>query len=159
MRLWSKQGADAPSKYQTGHVCVDNGQTISLYPNGYTTLSSDVDRFRAVAWWYDPGRDEGSNRGFDKIDLRLDTGVFVVDPTPTVEWSENASWSTTNDNRQRVTYAYPSDEILRLRLIGRDVTDDKTGCGTDSMRVYYAFYYEDTDRDDDTDLANWVRVD
>lgn len=36
----------------------------------------------------------------------------------------------------------------RLRLYGYRVTSDNIGCGTDSIRTYYAWLYEDSDRDD-----------
>ena len=158
-RMWSSPGADAPSKFQTGHVCVDNGTYVALYPNGLTTLSSDVDKFRAVAWWYDPDRQNGLGWGFDKVDLHLDTAQWVTNPLPSLNWTFDTVVSNTDDSRQRVTYTAPANKVLRLRIEGRDVTTDNIGCGSDSMKVYYAFYFEDSDRDDDANLSNWVRVD
>ena len=37
---------------------------------------------------------------------------------------------------------------MKLEIKEFNVTADNTGCGTNSMRVYFAYYYEDTDRDD-----------
>lgn len=36
----------------------------------------------------------------------------------------------------------------RLRLSGYDVTAGAAGCGSNSMKVYYAWFYEDSARDD-----------
>jgi hypothetical protein len=44
-----------------------------------------------------------------------------------------------------------------LVLEGRAVTSDDEGCFMNGNRVYYAWLYEDADRDDDTDLPTYVR--
>jgi hypothetical protein len=33
-------------------------------------------------------------------------------------------------------------------MTGYNVTSDDAGCGTNSMKVYYAYFYEDSARDD-----------
>ncbi len=43
----------------------------------------------------------------------------------------------------------PDDLLVRLVVFhGASVTADDAGCGTYSMLVYYAYFYEDSDRDE-----------
>jgi hypothetical protein len=39
-------------------------------------------------------------------------------------------------------------------LYGYDVTADDAGCGDNAMRVYYAYYYEDSDRESGENLSD-----
>ena len=41
-----------------------------------------------------------------------------------------------------------SGRTFRLKITGADVTSDDAGCGTDSMRVHLAYFWEDSARDD-----------
>lgn len=41
-----------------------------------------------------------------------------------------------------------SNGLISLQLIGHDVTADNEGCETNSMKVYYAYRFEDNGRDD-----------
>ena len=51
------------------------------------------------------------------------------------------------DNKERVYYDV-GGLAVKLEIYGWDVTADHTVCGTNSMKVYYAYFYEDSDRDD-----------
>ncbi|MEE9386910.1 MAG: hypothetical protein V3V08_26125 [Nannocystaceae bacterium] len=49
----------------------------------------------------------------------------------------------------RVVRANPGPGLWELRIIGYDVDGvDDPVCGNDSIQVFYAFFYEDSDRDD-----------
>lgn len=53
------------------------------------------------------------------------------------------------DEKERVYYSSAGGNALEIRLTGFDVTaDNVSGCGTNSMNVYYAYFYEDNARND-----------
>jgi len=39
-------------------------------------------------------------------------------------------------------------KVTSLKIIGYDVTADEEGCGTNSMKVYWAYFCEDSARND-----------
>jgi hypothetical protein len=45
---------------------------------------------------------------------------------------------------------------LRLVLDGVDVTGDDSGCGNNSMLVYYALFWEDSDREGAENLGSFA---
>jgi hypothetical protein len=69
------------------------------------------------------------------------------DGNPVKSWQDNGAW----DNKARIY-----DEAIGrfegrktwLELAGFDVTNDSTICGDDAALVYYAYYFEDDQRDD-----------
>ena len=66
--------------------------------------------------------------------------------------------SNTDDHKQRVYFDGPTNsDGVRLQITGRDGTSDSEGCGTDGTRVYYAWMYEEQDRDTGTDLDDLIR--
>jgi hypothetical protein len=46
---------------------------------------------------------------------------------------------------------------MRLQLTGTDVQTDNAGCGLNSMKVYFAYFYEDSDRESTENMAD-IRV-
>lgn len=57
------------------------------------------------------------------------------------------SFSST-DNKERVYYSDPGGMLIDLAIVGFDVSSDDSGCGTNSQKVYFSYFYEDSDRDD-----------
>ena len=51
-------------------------------------------------------------------------------------------------NKERVFYTPVGGQAVYLEIKGYNVTADYAGCGTNSMRVWYTWFYEDNDRDD-----------
>jgi hypothetical protein len=103
---------------------------------GRSNISTDVEYAKAVAWFYDPGHELG--QGVDTVRLRF------FDGTSNVATSGGGA-----DNVQRVYLKHPGGKPLYIRLSGDQVyTDNHDGCGTSQIRVFYAAYYEDADRDD-----------
>jgi hypothetical protein len=136
MRRLDDVGMDAPWGFALGSVCVDDGQTITIPLNGGSTLPAAVDRVKAVAYWYDRRHEDGIE--IDDMDLELRrTGVGLV-----------VADTDDNDEKRRVFADTVLTEPYELRIIGDDVTADDAGCGTNSMLVYYAYFYEDSARDD-----------
>ena len=134
MRRWDTVGLDAPSGYRLGSTCVDNGKTYTIHLADGATLSPDVDAIKAAIYWYDRRHADGT---LDDIDLELWRGSTLV------EWSNKEE-----EEKERVVYLGVPSAKYDLKIIGYNVTSDEAGCGTNSMRVYYAFFYEDSDRDD-----------
>lgn len=77
----------------------------------------------------------------DKIDLHLLAGGNTFD-------------ATSDDNRQRAQSSGPiGGTTVRASITGRDVSADNEGCGQNKMKVYYAWFYEQSDHNDtDVDL-------
>jgi hypothetical protein len=86
----------------------------------------------------------------DNIDLRLQR-----DTTGSGAWEDVAGASSNapaKENKEflfvRATTSTLDGRKLRLKIKGTNVTSDGEGCGTNSMKVYWAFFWEDEDRDD-----------
>ncbi|MDD9941919.1 MAG: S8 family serine peptidase [Myxococcales bacterium] len=136
-RKWDAYGMDSPWYAEAYSVCVDHGETVEFPLNFGLPLPLDVDVAKAVIYWYDRHHELGT--AIDNIDLalvRADTG------TPLRESN------SITDNKERVFYEDPGGLPLRVEISGTSVTSDLSGCGFNSQRVYYAFFYEDSDRDD-----------
>lgn len=134
-RRYDSAGMDAPWRYSNGWVCISDKESYVIGINDGLALSSDVDTFKAVLWWYDSRHE--SNGSVDDIDLRLQTTAGTT-----------LRSSVSVDNKERVFYQGIGGNAIQLQIYGFSVTADDTGCGTNSMKVYYAYYYEDSDRDD-----------
>ena len=93
----------------------------------------------AVAHWYDSKHEDSGTT--DEMSLALwDNDLYqqVV-----------ASSDDPSDNKQRVFYSdWSTSGDLSLKIVGENVTSDDEGCGTNSNRVYVAYLFEDSDRDD-----------
>jgi hypothetical protein len=133
-RQFDNSGMDFPWGWGTGWTCIDNNETHTITVNGGNTISSDVEAFEAVLWWYDARHEDDGT--LDDIDMTLRTtgGSYL-----------RGSYSY--DNKERVFHDV-GGLAVKLDIYGYNVTADNAGCGTNSMKVYYAYFYEDSDRDD-----------
>lgn len=135
-RQFDSVGLDGPFEARFATICVPHGQYEQIdIPNpnwGTGTISNDVDAFMFVAYYYDSRH--GTNGTLDNIDAYLyQNGTLVRS-------------ATTLDNKERIYYAEPEGKLL-VELYGRSVTNDISGCGSNAMRVNYAYYFEDSDRE------------
>lgn len=152
LRKYDADGLDSWAQHNVGNVCVGHG-TVVVPITTSSAVPEDVDYAKAVAWWYDDRHDDSGNGSgeFDRVALYLQR----LDPS-------TGSWITLRDdmadnNYLRTYYSDPGAWTLRLQLSGSDVTQDNGGCGSNSVKVYWAWIVEDNDRDDDTNLADTVR--
>ncbi len=146
LRKWKDDAMDAPWAWETGYVCVDNGSTVTI-PMADYPVPQGVDIVKAVAWWYDHRHDSGTPHDLVRLTIQKDNGS-------TTQRIQDA----VGDNKQRVVDFDPAGWTLTMELNGANVTSDKEGCGTDSTRVYYAWYWEDQSRDDaGKPLLDYVR--
>jgi hypothetical protein len=143
LRAFDGTGLDGPASWSTGSTCVDDGATVSVNV-GSGVLSSAVDVIRAVIWWYD-GRYH-DNVDNDNINLRL-----TYDSGGT---NHLVAIGDTLDNRQRIHHVPTVSGVqYKIKLVGSDVTADNEGCGTNSMRVFYSYFTEDSARESEEDLS------
>lgn len=138
-RRFDADGLDGPYGWATGSVCVGQGETVTVDIAG-GVLSTDVDTVVVTAYWYDARH--GTTGELDDIDLYLEKNGGLT-----------MGSSTSLDNKERVFHNAPGGSDLSFDLYGYSVTADSAGCGTNRMRVYYAYYYEDSDREAAENLA------
>lgn len=144
MRMVNPEGMDAPWGYYHGWTCVDDGETYTLSIDDGHTLSQDYDSFKAVIWWYDRRMHDSNAQQIDNIDLYLKrTGGSTLQ-----------SSTDGYDNKERVYYRDVGGKAVKLEIRGQNVTADNAGCGSNSMKVYFAVLFEDDDRDD-ADGPSW----
>jgi len=140
-RIFTPSGMDSPYGWSINWLCIANGQVISLHPNNGNKLSSDVDSFRAVAFWYDSRHQTGQQ--IDNIDMKL-----WQEGTTRVELGNSHSLY---DNKERIYLHSIGGRTLTLEIIGTRVTSTEfsANCGSGNrMKVYFAYFFEDSDRDD-----------
>ena len=135
MRRLDSAGMDAPWRWSTGSVCIDHGEVYTMPIENGAVLSTDVDVLEAVLWWYDSRHETDGT--VDDIDLRLQATSGTT-----------LRSSLSYDNKERVFYQGIGGNAVQLEISGYKVTADSAGCGTNSMKVYWAYLYEDSDRDD-----------
>lgn len=82
----------------------------------------------------------GTNGTLDDIDLYLEWNGIPIDA------------SAGTDNKERIYYDDVDAGDYQLAIHGWDVTADNAGCGNNKMRVYYAWYAEDFDRESSENL-------
>jgi len=137
MRSLTNAGMDYPWAWSGGSTCIDDGETYTISFAGGATFPADIASMKSVIWFYDRRLETQNN--IDDIDLRIvdaDTGVAL-----------SSDWHS-YDNKEMVYSSSVAGRKVDIEISGYDVTTDNEGCGTNSMRVYWAAYAEDDDRDD-----------
>lgn len=147
MRMLNSEGMDAPYITNSGWTCVDHGEIYTFPIANGQRLSSDFDSAKAVIWWYDRRMHDSPNQAIDNIDLRLKTVAGVTLQSSTDPY----------DNKERVYYRDVGGKAVKMEITGQNVSADNAGCGTNSMKVYFAILVEDDDRDD-ADGPSWDPV-
>ncbi len=140
MRRWDTIGLDWPYQWGSFNTCIDDGEVYYYNLNNGNPISSDVDAFKSVLWFYD--RRHAVGTPIDNLDLRLQALENGV-------WKTKRSSTSTTDEKERIFYTdFSGNRKWRLRISGTDVSTIGAGCGLNSMRAYVAFFFEDSDRDD-----------
>jgi len=145
MRLLNDTGLDSPAGSCYGYECVSQDEEVILPINSNVALSSDVDRLKAVIWWY---TDSFTNPIPNKMNL------YVEYESSPGNWTVIRQ-DQSSDLKKRV-YASGSEiqgRKVRLRIWGYDVNsshDDRGTCVNGTARIYYSYIWEDNDRDDGT---------
>lgn len=142
LRALDAAGLDDPYGADWGSVCVDQGDNVVIAE--LDDMPTGVDVLKVVLWWYDDRHDTTLGSSHDKVDLYLWDNPFL--PFATDE---------SNDNKKRLFWSgMTGGEDYVITAVGRSVTSDTSGCGTNSMRVYYAWFYESSARETSEGLDN-----
>ena len=68
---WKRWIARRSRRYVNSFVRVDHNEIVTVSIHGGAALDSDIDDFKGVIWWSDPGH--GSGQPMDDVDLGLYT--------------------------------------------------------------------------------------
>jgi len=136
MRHRSDAGMDAPWLARSGFVDIEDGEVFQRWVSSDATavaLSSDVNLIKTVAWWFEPGT----------VDLpayiTLQVQMFQADCATHISTVTDGA----ADTRKHVfRNDLAGGRCLRLQITGIDVPTGET------RRVYWGYYFEDSDRDD-----------
>lgn len=140
MRRWDDEGLDAPAGFEDFVTCIDDGTSYYHAINGGQAIPADANALKAVVYFYDPHDEWGYP--VDDITLSLIENVGGY-------WYTRVSDTNTTDEKKRVFWdSFTGNNEWYLEISGDDVDTDSTSCGTDSMLVYVALFWEDSDRDD-----------
>lgn len=145
MRKFDADGLDAPSTYANAWTCVSDQEVYSFPVNGGAALNGDVDAFKATAYWFDYRHDgtDGSGNAGRVADVDMEV---VNSGGLTLRGDYDAA-----DNKARVFVDDVGGQTIKLQLRGFDVeghTDPV--CGQNSIRVFFALFAEDSDRESPT---------
>jgi hypothetical protein len=144
MRKLDPAGMDSPYGFGLGSVCVNDGQHVFLpLLQGLPFLDS-IDVIKVALYWFDRRVENAPPSGVDKpddIDLRVERSTLSG-------WTTLGYSADAYDYKERVRVTPASGWRHRVKISGYNVTSDDAGCGTNSMKVYYAYFYEDSARDD-----------
>ncbi len=132
-------GLANPSEYASGSLCVGNGNTSYININNASTLSPDVDVIKAVIYWFDSRY--GSSGLLDDLDLSLQ-----YYSSATGLWYTHKSSTSRTDEKERVFQSNPFTRQYRLAIKGHQVTSQFTECGGNSVKVFYAYFFEGNNR-------------
>lgn len=143
MRMFNDEGMDYPWRARWCTRTVSDGGTYTCDVNPVSgvnqPLDTDVEWFKASAWWYEPNL--GASQNPADIDFRVcldGSGCYT------------AQGSESQVKRLWLGSA-ASGETLELQLVGTDVpTSTETGYYFLQKKryVHIGMYYEDRDRDD-----------
>jgi hypothetical protein len=141
LRKLSADGMDTPWQFQRGDVCLGNGESLSINLQSGNAMPDDVDIIKAVAWWYDVKHEAFTPTPIDDFDLAIQRNCG----------SGFSSVRTSNsgfDNKEMVFFSPPDTCTYRVRITTSGVTGTNGNCAAGKTRVYWAWFLEDSDRDD-----------
>jgi len=135
-RMFTNAGMDAPWGWQHGRLTAWDGTNYLLQVNGGDPLPADVDRLRAVIWWPEPFL-TGGNGADITARLRRFCG------------SGPEASDLSYDPRKMVYLASGvGGSCYALEIAVWSASSNPWNGNQMTRRVFYAWYYEDDDRDD-----------
>lgn len=142
MRMFGADGLDGPAQSGDFWTCVDDGETVYVNLNGGNPISSDVDALKFASFVFDRTHEDNLYSLAD-IDLSLQRSLDGVTWTSLPVYSD--SW---HDEKERIFHDdFSGGFRWRVAVHGYDISADYTSCGSNSMRVYLAWFFEDSDRE------------
>lgn len=148
MRLLNAAGMDSPWKFDAASLVIDEGETALVdmrQVNGVrTALSTDTDRVRASAFWFEPNLSGGTgNNGVAIIDVSTCIDLSGV-PDPCISWDNQPQ-------RQRYRHEDAGGLTWYFKVIGTDVSVSSRADYYPNYarrKVLLTWFFEDSDRDD-----------
>ena len=154
LRRFDGVGLDDPGLWGDASLCIASGQATNI--SIYTQMPAGVDVIKATMWWYDRRHQDGIDPSSDGIFHDEMTLKLQHETTPGT-WVTDVTDATTDNKKRVYLNGLGSATKWRLRIEANDITADDEGCGTNAMRVYYAFFFEDSAREISVNLWS-VRV-
>ncbi len=149
-RRFDSSGADAPSHYGTGFLCLGQGEAVTVPVNDdqeFSAFDPEVDDLEFVAWWYDRRHElTGTVANFDLRLVEVDVQGHPI--------QELVTSDDLYDNKERVFHSAVGGmrlgvEIEAVDLFLGDQSWDDPGCPEPGqIMVYFASLAEDAARDD-----------
>jgi subtilisin family serine protease len=141
MRHLSEPGMDAPWARQSGKVVLWDGNVYTRWVslNGSPqVIDADVDALVVVAWWFEPETVSAAAN----IMMRLERYTGSTCGT-----YQSALFDSSFDTRKRIYSSGAGGSCFRIRFDALDIPYSAAEGGA-KRRLYWGWYYEDTDRDD-----------
>jgi len=154
MRLFNAANMDSPWGFYTSFTTVsDQTGYVDIHiqnPNGSRYLDAEVDRLKVVTWWYEPNL--GSGESPADIVMHLYRGQTTSCVNYAISSSDNSY--DTKKMVQVTTHepfngaVDPGEACWKLRLYPYVTPPNPLDGGQRRRTVYYAYYFEDWDRND-----------
>jgi len=148
-RMLNKFGMDDPAGWHIGRVCVKNREKVKIpvpSPNiWHNSLKPKMNTFKAVAFWFDQNHQNGKQiNDFDLAFSRPD-GSHIVADLKTQDNKARVFFKSTGQSGISSTLA---GQNLTLDIIGSRVINNERRCQENGMYVYYAYIFENDERND-----------
>lgn len=142
MRMTGNGQLDLPWYFVSGDTCISHGETYDLAVGGGGVIDDDVDAFKFAAYWYDHRHDGSGGVGAGSV---ADVDVSLRNAaTNTTLVSDLDSY----DNKARLFRADIGGTTPVIRFNGYNVSGHTDPvCGANSIRVHFAYFFEDSDRE------------
>lgn len=148
-RMFTSEGMDSPWRNSSTWFTLSDGEVETRWISADGTaipLSTDVERVKVVAWWYEPRTEISDTTPAAHITMRVRrfTGANCGGTPTTV--ATDATYDTRKMLFLNLTPV--ANACYRVELVGTDVTANPEASNALTRRVNLAVVYEDNDRDD-----------
>ncbi len=141
-RMWNNRGMDSRWKFKDSYFCLDDGESRIVRVTSDSPNNTDM--IKAVSFIFDPDHEYYGHFDHDlqpKVELKLYADGDLIEKD-----------TAGSDNKRRVYADLTANKYngakIDLKWEGVNVPTDRESGGSNSIRVYYAYYYEDTARND-----------
>ena len=146
MRLPNQEGMDAPWRWATGQVTMEDGDVVTRYMGPalmpWTPINDDVNLMKLALWWPEYNVGAGQTNAMISVDLcRYDNGNWICD-THTSNGDQKIHFIY-DDNESNFSY-FAGGLPYKFRINADNIPDGET------RTVYWSYFWEDLDRDDAT---------
>ncbi|HVH99005.1 MAG TPA: hypothetical protein VM869_09855, partial [Enhygromyxa sp.] len=153
MRMTGNGQLDLPWVFGSGETCISHNELWDL-AIGSGPTDADVDAFKFAAYWYDHRHDGSNGSGAGSV---ANVNVALLDYATGGQLEFDADYY---DNKARLFHDDIGGRTPVVRFAGSNISGHTDPvCGANSIRVFFAYFYEDSDREAPTyNLANGTGV-